>query len=33
MAKIYYNMIIAGKITFEQVPAKFKEEVAKLLEH
>lgn len=32
MAKIYYNMIVAGKITLDQVPVKFKEAVIKLLD-
>ena len=33
MAKIYYNMIVAGKITLDQVPAKFKDAVIELLEN
>ena len=32
MAKIYYRWIKAGKMTIEDVPAKWREAVEKLLE-
>lgn len=32
MAKVYYNLIKAGKLTFDQVPARYQDEVAKLLD-
>ena len=32
MAKIYYNLIIAEKITLDQVPVKYKDEVIEMLE-
>ena len=32
MAKIYYRKIIAGQMTLEQVPERWREEVRKLLE-
>lgn len=32
MAKIYYRQILAGKITIDDVPARWREEVEKLLE-
>lgn len=32
MAKIYYRRIIAGEITLEQVPVKWRETVRKMLE-
>ena len=32
MAKIYYNLIIAGKKTLDDVPLKWREEVKKMLE-
>lgn len=31
MAKIYYNMIIAGKITIDEVPERWKEAVQALI--
>lgn len=31
MAKIYYRQIMAGKITLDDVPPRWKEEVEKLL--
>lgn len=33
MAKIYYRQIIAGKITLEDVPERWREEVRKMLEN
>ena len=32
MAKIYYRMIMAGKITVDDVPTKYRESVRKYLE-
>ncbi len=32
MAKIYYKQIIAGKMTLEEVPARWREAVRALLE-
>ncbi len=32
MAKVYYNLLVAGKITFDQVPARYQDAVAKLLD-
>lgn len=32
MARIYYRRIMAGQITIDDVPARYKEEVEKLLE-
>lgn len=32
MAKIYYKQILAGKMTLEEVPSKWYEEVKKMLE-
>lgn len=32
MAKIYYKQILAGKITLDDVPEKWYEEVKKMLE-
>lgn len=32
MAKIYYRRIIAGQITIDDVPERYKEAVKKLLE-
>lgn len=32
MAKIYYRRIMAGQITIDDVPARYIEEVKKLLE-
>ena len=32
MAKIYYRRIVAGKMTLEEVPARWREEVQKLLD-
>lgn len=32
MAKIYYKRIIAGKMTLEEVPERWREEVEELLE-
>lgn len=32
MAKIYYNLIMAGKKTLDDVPLKWREEVRKMLE-
>ena len=32
MAKIYYNLIKAGKKTIDDVPLKWREEVRKMLE-
>lgn len=31
MAKVYFNLIVAGKKTIDDVPAKWKEEVKKML--
>lgn len=33
MAKIYYRQIIVGKITLEDVPERWREEVRKMLEN
>lgn len=32
MAKIYYNLIIAGKKTLDDVPMKWRDEVREMLE-
>ena len=32
MAKFYYNMIIMGRITIDDVPERYREDVLKLLE-
>ena len=32
MAKVYYNLIKAGKKTIDDVPLKWREEVRKMLE-
>lgn len=32
MAKIYYRRIVAGKMTIEDVPERWREEVQKLLD-
>lgn len=32
MAKIYYNLIMAGKKTLDDVPMKWRDEVRKMLE-
>jgi hypothetical protein len=32
MAKIYYRRIVAGEITLEEVPKRWREEVQKLLD-
>ena len=32
MAKIYYRRIVAGKMTLEEVPKRWREEVQKLLD-
>jgi hypothetical protein len=32
MAKIYYRRIVAGKMTLEEVPERWREEVQKLLD-
>lgn len=32
MAKIYYRRIVAGEMTLEQVPLKWREEVREMLE-
>lgn len=32
MAKIYYKRIIAGQMTIEEVPSKWREEVRRMLE-
>ena len=32
MAKIYYNLIMAGKKTLDDVPLKWRDEVRKMLE-
>lgn len=32
MAKIYYKRIVAGQMTIEEVPEKWREEVRKLIE-
>lgn len=32
MAKIYYKQVVAGKMTLDEVPEKWREEVRKMLE-
>ena len=32
MAKIYFNLIVSGKRTFDDVPLKWRKEVEKMLE-
>ena len=32
MAKIYYRRIVAGKMTLEEVPERWRDEVQKLLD-